>query len=201
MPSAFDGRIHQPQLVAGLVRTDDGELAITSPAVGLWRGGPAPGAIVTGSTTIGEIEILGVLHRLRTPAGAHGLVVGEPDRRARRPVGHGEVLLVLDPKAVSAGAGIEEAQGNSAAAGLVFRAPSSGRFYRRPAPDKPELVREGDVIAAGQSVGLLEIMKTFHRVHYGGEGLPEPARVKAILVEDESDLEAGDAILEVEAVS
>jgi acetyl-CoA carboxylase biotin carboxyl carrier protein len=56
----------------------------------------------------------------------------------------------------------------------------------------------GDEIATGQTVALLEVMKTFNRLAYGGDGLPERARVKAVLVRDEADVEAGAPILELE---
>ncbi|MBC8072185.1 MAG: hypothetical protein IAG13_27945, partial [Deltaproteobacteria bacterium] len=81
---------------------------------------------------------------------------------------------------------------------LVFRAPLSGRFYARSSPDKPAFVAVGDEITSGQTVALLEVMKTFNRLSYGGAGLPERARVRAVLVRDEDDVEAGAAILELE---
>lgn len=81
---------------------------------------------------------------------------------------------------------------------LVFRAPSAGRFYCRSAPDREPFVKAGDEILRGQVVGLLAIMKTFSRTTYGGPGLPERARVKAILPEDAADVAMGDPILLLE---
>jgi acetyl-CoA carboxylase biotin carboxyl carrier protein len=76
----------------------------------------------------------------------------------------------------------------------VFRAPTSGRFYGRPAPDKPAFVGAGTQLAAGTTICLLEVMKTFHRVTYSGD----PARVRAVLVADGDDVNAGDALLALE---
>jgi acetyl-CoA carboxylase biotin carboxyl carrier protein len=84
-------------------------------------------------------------------------------------------------------------------ASLAIRAPSSGRFWARPSPDKPSFVSVGDVVTAGQTVCLLEVMKTFHRVTYAGDGLPERARVLAIRPADGDDLAAGDVLVELEA--
>ena len=53
-------------------------------------------------------------------------------------------------------------------------------------------------VAPGQTVALLEVMKTFHRVAYGGDGLPERAKDVAIVPAEESDLAGGDAILTLE---
>jgi acetyl-CoA carboxylase biotin carboxyl carrier protein len=51
------------------------------------------------------------------------------------------------------------------------------------------------VVAAGQTVCLLEVMKTFHRVTYGGAGLPDRAKVIAIAIADDADVNPGDVIL------
>ena len=42
--------------------------------------------------------------------------------------------------------------------------PLPGTFYRRPAPDKPLYKDEGDTVAVGDVVGLVEVMKTFYEV-------------------------------------
>src|SRR6185503_629009 len=73
------------------------------------------------------------------------------------------------------------------AGGLVFRAPTSGRFYGRSSPDKPAFVEPGTQLAHGATICLLEVMKTFHRVTYGGAGLPDTARVSRVLVRDGDD--------------
>lgn len=195
--STRHGREHEPELTA-LAAPAGTRIEVRAPAVGLWREAPAPGTLVRPGDAIGRIEVLGVLHRLVAPAGGHGIVVpGDGGERARRPVEYGQRLLVLDPEA-AAGVAAEDAAaatGPAAGEGPVFRAPTSGRFYSRPGPDRPPFVQAGDEIAVGQTVCLLEVMKTFHRVTYGGKGLPERARVQAVLPAEESDLSAGDVIL------
>jgi acetyl-CoA carboxylase biotin carboxyl carrier protein len=82
----------------------------------------------------------------------------------------------------------------TAAAGRAFRAPTSGRFYGRSAPDQPPFIAAGDTLTPGATICLLEVMKTFHRVTYGGE----PARVREVLIADGADVNAGDALLSLE---
>lgn len=201
-----DSRLSPPVVRARLAAGPEGRQLLLAPAVGLYRGAPAPGALVGPGESIGALEILGVVHHVLAPAGAGGLVVGEPARvsaRARRPVEFDELLLTLDP----AGARGDFAPAPSVAAGTApasgaaaFRAPTSGRFYSRSGPGKPAFIREGAVLEQGQTVGLIEVMKTFSRVLYGGDGLPARARLLRICVEDESDVAQGDVLLEVEAV-
>ena len=69
-----------------------------------------------------------------------------------------------------AGAAERGDAGHAAATGLVFRAPTSGRYYGRSSPDKPAFVTAGDELPAGATVCLLEVMKTFNRVTYSGGG-------------------------------
>lgn len=185
---------------ARLEKTDDGRLAIQSPTVGLWREQPPIGSLVYGGAVIGRIEVLGELHVVHAPEGARGLVVaqGGDGARSRRPVGYGDLLLTLDPEVAAAARGEDTTSAAHAETGLLFRAPSSGRFYARPAPDKAAFINAGETVTAGQTVAILEVMKTFNRVQYGGSGLPAEARVIRVVPNDGDDLDAGDAILELE---
>jgi acetyl-CoA carboxylase biotin carboxyl carrier protein len=107
------------------------------------------------------------------------------------------VLVALDPDARLASGGAHAAQTSSAVqTGLVFRAPTSGRFYTRSAPDKPPFVEVGTELAPGATICLLEVMKTFNRVTYHGA----PARVKEVLVADGADVNSGDPLLALEAL-
>ena len=198
-----DSRAQRQALTARLVALSDGRVALHAPAVGLWRGRPPAGALIRPGAPIGHLEVLGVLHELLAPPGAQGLVAaaaqGEEGALARLPVAWGDRLLLLEPHvAADALARADEVASRAPGHGQVLRAPSSGRFYRRPAPDKPAFVAVGDLVHDGQVIGLLEVMKTFTRIHYGGADLPAPARVTALLAEDEADVAVGDPLIAVE---
>ena len=42
--------------------------------------------------------------------------------------------------------------------------PLPGIFYRRSSPDKPAFKEIGDVVAVGDVIGLIEVMKSFNEV-------------------------------------
>lgn len=196
-----DSRVSPPVLRARLAQAEDGKLRLHAPAVGLYRGAPSPGGLVVPDQPIGALEILGVVHHLLAPAGATGLIVAEAGPpRARRAVAFDELLLLLDPEAAHASRAPDAAAGAQAgnAGAAVFRAPTSGRWYTRPGPGKPAFIAEGAILEVGQAIGLIEVMKTFSRVYYGGDGLPPRAKIRAILRPDESDVAAGDPLLELE---
>jgi acetyl-CoA carboxylase biotin carboxyl carrier protein len=72
-------------------------------------------------------------------------------------------------------------------------APLPGVFYRKPAPDKPAYKSEGDVVAVGDVVGLIEVMKSFVEVQAEASG-----KIVRFIVGDEEPIMAGQALLEIE---
>lgn len=42
--------------------------------------------------------------------------------------------------------------------------PLPGTFYRSASPDKPPYKADGDAVAVGDVIGLVEVMKSFHEV-------------------------------------
>jgi len=182
-------------------KADAASATLASPVVGVFRPALATGAVVTPAITLGAIEVLGADVEVIAPAGTHGVIVKVAgDGRARAPVDHGAALYAID---LAAAAAVAVATGATAAAGagadgLVFAAPTSGRYYGRPGPGKAAFVSVGDVIGDGHTICLLEVMKTFNRVTYGGAGLPPRARVTEILVADESDVDAGTPLVRLE---
>lgn len=72
-------------------------------------------------------------------------------------------------------------------------APLPGTFYRRPAPDQPPFKNDGDHVAIGDPVGLIEVMKTFTQVV-----AEEAGRITRFLVENEEPVMAGEPLYEIE---
>jgi acetyl-CoA carboxylase biotin carboxyl carrier protein len=75
----------------------------------------------------------------------------------------------------------------------TIHAPLPGVFYRRPAPDQPPYKKEGDTVAVGDTIGLIEVMKTFTPVV-----AEEAGRVLKFLVENEEAIMAGQPLLEID---
>jgi acetyl-CoA carboxylase biotin carboxyl carrier protein len=72
-------------------------------------------------------------------------------------------------------------------------APLPGVFYRRQAPEKPPFKSEGDSVAIGDTVGLIEVMKTFTPVI-----AEEGGRLARFLVENEGEVMAGQPLYELD---
>jgi acetyl-CoA carboxylase biotin carboxyl carrier protein len=164
---------------------------LRAPQPGWFRCTVAPDHLVVEGDQIGELDVLGRITPVLAPRvrGLAQLVSGD-----RRAVGYGDVLLRVVAGTLGAvdAAPIAEAH---ATTGLVFRAPTSGRYYSRSSPDKPAFVSVGAELAPGATVCLLEVMKTFNRVTYTGPRV----RVTELLVVDGADVNSGDPLLALEA--
>jgi acetyl-CoA carboxylase biotin carboxyl carrier protein len=166
---------------------------VRAPAPGWFHRTVAADHLVAPGDVIGELEVLGRVTPITAPR-IRGLVrVPSGPQLARQPVAYGDVLFTVDASGAGAafGAVESEAQAAHAVSGLVFRAPTSGRFYGRPGPDKPVFVEAGTELQPGATVCLLEVMKSFHRVTYDGAR----AKVREVLVADGADVNQGDPLL------
>ena len=204
-------------------RHPDGSISLNAPDVGYWREGPPPGRILQPGDPIGFIERLGHIYAINVPEGVSGVVTQkmnspsstEPERPAyaRVPVGYGAELLLLSPIEPSEGQRVfdnqthpsgQQDQSSKATTDMYhLRAPLGGRYYGRPSPEQAPFVAVGDTIEEGQTVALIEVMKTFNRVLYEGasQGLPSPARVRTLLLNEDEDVLRGQPIIEVEPIS
>lgn len=72
----------------------------------------------------------------------------------------------------------------------IVTAPLLGVFYRRPAPEQPPLVEEGQQVVAGTVLGLIEVMKTYHEVTAPGAG-----QVAEFLVADGATVQFGEPLV------
>jgi antagonist of KipI len=72
-------------------------------------------------------------------------------------------------------------------------APMLGVFYRRSNPEEKPLAEVGDALAAGDAIGVIEVMKTFHEVRSLRAGV-----LAAFLAEDGQFVEYGQAVARID---
>ena len=71
--------------------------------------------------------------------------------------------------------------------------PLPGTFYRRPAPDKPVYKNEGDQVAVGDVIGLIEVMKSFTEVKADTAG-----KITKFIIDNEEPVMAGQPLAEID---
>ncbi len=74
----------------------------------------------------------------------------------------------------------------------VIKSPSYGIFYAQPEPGSPPYVKLGDAVKTGDTVGLMEIMKTFTAIISEVDG-----EVVQIHVKNEQVLEPGQPLFSI----
>lgn len=71
----------------------------------------------------------------------------------------------------------------------TVHSPIPGVFYRKASPEQEVYVNEGDAVKVGDTIGLIEVMKSFHEVKAEASGT-----IKEFVIENESMVAVGQEI-------
>lgn len=182
-------------LIAIVESTDEGHLRVLSPKLGFFVPEVQIGGLVIPGSRIGRLEILNHRHPVILPAEAAGRVMSLVDRPGRG-VEYRGLLAGLAAGAIElAGAASAGLSSESTQDGELIRAPIHGIFYLRPSPGAPPFASAGENIKRGQTVGLIEVMKTFNPVVFDGPNAPESAVLVETLAKDQQEVEAGQPLI------
>jgi acetyl-CoA carboxylase biotin carboxyl carrier protein len=77
--------------------------------------------------------------------------------------------------------------------GDVVNSPMVGTVYLQPQPDAPPFVKVGDTVSAGQTLLIVEAMKTMNPIP-----APKAGRVVEIIVQDAQPVEFGEPLVVIE---
>jgi acetyl-CoA carboxylase biotin carboxyl carrier protein len=167
---------------------------VRSPLVGVVDEVPPEGLYLNPMKGFLTLKVLGRRQVVMLPRQVQGRVVERMVQGTHQPVEYDQPLCrirvgvdVAEQQQQQAGG-----QGADAAADLItVPAPSEGIFYRRPSPDAPPYVEQGAQVSAGSVLGLVEVMKSFNQILYGGPGFPERGTVVEVKVEDAVEVKFG----------
>jgi biotin carboxyl carrier protein len=199
--------------------SDSALVTLRSPSVGILRGAPSPGHRLAGGEPFARLSILGRMHALLLPedlAGAVAELLVPGYGRDSIPVEYAQPILTLDlstsasrgrfpsdPAAPGARRGRKTSASSLAAAAPLpagchaVLSPADGVFYRRPRPADAAYVEVKSRVRHGQTLALLEAMKCFSAITYGGPGHPEEAEVVEIRAEDAAEVKHGQVLFVV----
>ncbi|OUI82758.1 carboxylesterase [Gluconobacter sp. DsW_056] len=97
------------------------------------------------------------------------------------------------PAAAASTLSVLEQASASAKTETTINAPMHGQFYASPAPDAPPFVKPGDIVAEGQPLYILEVMKTLSRIE-----AEFPCRIVAVLAANADAVSPGTPLFTVE---
>lgn len=74
-----------------------------------------------------------------------------------------------------------------------IKSPIPGTFFRKPSPEEAPYQEVGDKVAKGDTIALVEVMKTFHEIKADADGT-----ISAFPVDDGDPVTAGMIIAELD---
>jgi acetyl-CoA carboxylase biotin carboxyl carrier protein len=77
--------------------------------------------------------------------------------------------------------------------GEVVKSPMVGTVYMQPQPDAPPFIKVGDTVSTGQTLMIVEAMKTMNPIP-----APKGGKIVEILVEDAQPVEFGEPLVVIE---
>ena len=186
-----------------LTETQNDEISVLSPSVGLFSLAQEPGAYLSSNALIGKLKILNTNYHLYLPSDVCGCVIIENDRDKIIPVGYKQELCRLSTENMqsidkTAKAYTKANHQQDTDEGFLIRASTTGIFYRKPSPEVPPYVEEGQQIEKGKVLGLIEVMKTFNHIVFQGTNKSEMGIIKKILVADAQEVKLGDGLFVIE---
>lgn len=145
----------------------------------------------------------------RTGADAAALGAPAPPPAVAAPAPSAATTPVVPPQAAAAtppaasapvptdqgGQPAQAAGAEATAGGHVLQAPMVGVFYRCPEPGAPPFANVGDTVKQGDTIGLIEVMKTFTSVNADLDGV-----VVEFLVDDAGFVEFGEGLVRIDPV-
>lgn len=137
---------------------------------------------------LGEIEVEHGELRVRVSRNEPTIMQAAPMHYAAAPAAQAPAAA----PAAAAPAAAAPAVADASHPGMV-KSPMVGTAYLTPDPDSPQFIKEGDKVTEGQTLLLVEAMKTFNPVT-----APKAGTVKTIIVGNEQPVEFGEPLVIIE---
>lgn len=144
-------------------------------------------AAILNDTDLTEIEVEQEDLRIRVSrrGASQSVQVTAPAAPVAAPPPPAAAPAAIASEPAAAGSGVNLAQ--------AVKAPMVGTAYHAPAPGAQPFVKIGDKVSEGQTVMIIEAMKTMNQIH-----APRSGTVTAIYVEDQQPVEYGEPLLSIE---
>lgn len=142
-------------------------------------------ATILEETNLGEIELADGERRVRVARPTAPVVQAAPVAMAAAPAAAAASIAATGSAPVAAG-DLSKHPG-------VVKSPMVGTAYLAPEPGKPNFVSVGDKVNAGQTLLIIEAMKTFNPIK-----APKAGTVMQVLIENALPVEFGEPLMIVE---
>jgi len=138
-------------------------------------------AAILDENDLGEIELADGDRRIRIARPKVTYAAAPPTSAAAAPT-----VAAVAPAAAQAAGDLAKHPG-------AVKSPMVGTAYLAPEPGKPNFVSVGDKVSAGQTLLIIEAMKTFNPIK-----APKAGTVMQVLIDNAQPVEFGEALMIVE---
>ncbi len=168
--------------------TLDGDL-VQAPSVGVWHPAVMDGVPLVAGQLLGHLATAGRWRPVVAPRKVRGVATRVVP--ATTQVDQGVALITMGEGNASATMNAVAAAPTDVPEGVVeVVADTDGTFYARPEPGAPPFAAAGAAVESAQTLGLVEVMKTFSAVK-----APRQGTVERVLVEDGEGVTAGQGLV------
>lgn len=170
----------------------DGCIRIKSPSIGRVSLSISDGSKVSPGQIIGELYRLEQRFLLKLDEESAGLVVKLSSHDRVMPLAYKQTIMELKENVAETAADKKQNVVEKSSGSNSVDAPMDGMFYLSPSPKDPPYVNIGDLIAPGQTIGLIEVMKCFYPLKYQGH---DRAKIVDIKVKSASPVSHGTQLM------
>lgn len=128
-----------------------------------------------------------------TDIGLEELEIEQSDVKIRLKRPSGAPMMQAAPAVQPVAAAVVEASAPATNEANVFNSPIVGTFYRASSPEASPFVKEGDMVKEGQTLCIVEAMKTMNQVEADRAG-----KITQIMATDAQPIEFGEPLFVIE---
>lgn len=174
------------------VKSNDDHHEVLSPHIGRAILHVAIDQEMAQAQIIGKLWCLNHAFLLKLPDDVDGRVVSFKNNERMIKLSYNEIFLVLGRRQESKHAvkNVNRLEVNQKS----INAPMDGMLYLSSSPDTPPFVKIGDEIGHGQTIALIEVMKSFYPIKYLGS---KKATITSVLKKTAAPINSGAAIFSI----
>ncbi len=172
---------------------------IRSPGVGKILFTIDDGVFITGGNKIGRMKILNKNFILRIPNDMAGSIRLLKNHERITYAAYNEIIFELEKskKIENNESVIKEDVNITQTNGLIIKSFIDGIFFRRPSPDSEPFVQEGSLVKPGDTLGLIEVMKSFNKIICPDFKKGRNGFITEIYKKDESVIRSGEPLFRI----
>jgi len=181
-------------------KKNNGQIKILSPTVGIFHRIHNNGDYLCPGSYIGYLSVLKSKIRLYIPEDISG--IADIDISSLRDIGIGygdPILTILYTENISTvnNNKKDKFHNNKKQEGIIIRSFITGIFYRKETPDSLPFVKVGSTVKRGDTLGLIEVMKSFNKIIFDEGKNFESGTIEEIFIDNDSEIKMGDPLFRI----